>query len=306
MNPKTMIALVGEQPIPILLPILHEKKSSLIGQVILVCSTRTKPVGERLKTVLQTTLFTGNNMVELLCVEPYDILKAKNELTKFILERKFDRTQIIFNLTGGTKSMSFAAYYLAAQWRSPFLYLQSEGRKSLLHFYNFAEGGKLTYNSKEIPPLLDIDIYLNAHLDGYKEKPPKPDHPFEIVVLDALRSKLDEIKTSITFEGIGAGEIDLVLRCGNNVGIAEVKRGTSARGKEGIDQLNTAAASRFLGTYTSKILIVDREYPSDNLKLAKAHRIKVIELPSFVSNNGNLSNEEIEKLITIVIESIGG
>ena len=101
--------------------------------------------------------------------------------------------------------------------------------------------------------------------------------------------------------------MDLVLRCGNNIGIAEVKTGKKARTKEGIDQLNTAAEQRFLGTYTAKMLIVDRKYPGGNLSLAKAHRIEVIELLSFSnSENGDLSDEDKEKLVAKVCKILRG
>ena len=45
-------------------------------------------------------------------------------------------------------------------------------------------------------------------------------------------------------------EIDLIFRCGNSIGIAELKTGKSATEKEGIDQLNAACAREYLGTYT--------------------------------------------------------
>jgi len=45
--------------------------------------------------------------------------------------------------------------------------------------------------------------------------------------------------------------------------------------------LNTAAEQRFLGTYTTKILIVDRKFPENSSTLAKAHRIHIMELPFF-------------------------
>ncbi|MDI6631878.1 MAG: DUF1887 domain-containing protein, partial [Thermoanaerobacteraceae bacterium] len=102
----------------------------------------------------------------------------------------------------------------------------------------------------------------------------------------------------------GALEIDLVLRCGNRVGIAEVKSGKKARSKEGIDRLNAAADPRFLGTYIKKFLILDREYEPNNLELARAYGITVIELSS--AQNGELSREDTEKLIQTAKTELGG
>ncbi len=52
-----------------------------------------------------------------------------------IARRGWVRDEITFNLTGGTKTMAFAAYELAKSMRSPFTYLQSEGNTSQLFRY---------------------------------------------------------------------------------------------------------------------------------------------------------------------------
>lgn len=174
--------------------------------------------------------------------------------------------------------MALAAYRLAEQFMSPFLYLQSEGKKSVAYYYRFSARGPELEKADEVPPVLNIDLYLKVHLGKYLEGEPKEE--FERVLATVLRGELDEVKTSIRPVELGVLEIDLVLRCGNHVGIAEVKTGGKARKKEGIEQIITAAEQRFLGTYTKKFLILDQEYEVNNRKLAMAHGITVIELPS--------------------------
>lgn len=58
-----------------------------------------------------------------------------------------------------------------------------------------------------------------------------------------------------------------------------------------------SGVAREVGQYKSAVL---------QKPFSQSERNQLIELPSFVSNNGNLSNEEMEKLITTVIESVGG
>ncbi|MDN5376342.1 MAG: hypothetical protein PWQ39_1382, partial [Thermacetogenium sp.] len=72
----------------------------------------------------------------------------------------------------------------------------------------------------------------------------------------------------------------------------------------GIEQIITAAEQRFLGTYTKKFLIIDREYEPNNFALARAHGITVVELPS--AQSGELSREDTEKLIQTVKKELGG
>lgn len=200
--------------------------------------------------------------------------------------------------------MALVAYRLAEQFSCPFLYVQSEGKKSVVYCYQFTERGPELKNESEIPPVLDIDLYIKAYHDNYTETN-EFKNEFEKMVHAVLKAELDEVKNSVKpVPRLGGLEIDLVLRCGNCVGIAEVKTGKKARGKEGIEQIIAAAEQRFLGTYTEKFLILDREYEQNNRQLADAHRITVIELPS--AQDGELSEGDRRKLVDKVKKALGG
>jgi hypothetical protein len=111
---------------------------------------------------------------------------------------------------------------------------------------------------------------------------------------------VDEIVAGVKLGG--ALDIDLVLRCGNQVGIAEVKTGRKSRSKEGINQLNTAGGRAFLGIYTRKILIVDTVWDAtcSNLReLAEARNVQVVELPSYLQT-GALSDYDRQRLTSAV------
>ena len=95
-------------------------------------------------------------------------------------------------------------------------------------------------------------------------------------------------------------EIYLIIRVGNQFGIAEIKTGREARRKKGINQLNTAAGRDHLGIYTKKFLFVNCYYPENNMLLAKERNIKVVELTN--STNEIIAPEDQIKLRTIVRE----
>lgn len=130
---------------------------------------------------------------------PYEITSVCQKLINFIKEREWTKEQLVFNLTGGTKPMALAAYHLAEEFGSPFLYLQSEGSRSLVYQYQFADRGVKLIKTEELPPLLTIDDYLRAYLGEYQEGPPK-EEPVK-VIYEFLRSEVDEIKTSIRHGG---------------------------------------------------------------------------------------------------------
>lgn len=296
-----MVSLVGEQPVPNLLAVLYVRPE----RAVLVCTERTKGVSERLRSVLKWRgIPVKGEPVDVVDVDPYDIADIESKLRTVIREKNWPPDKIVFNLTGGTKPMALVAYRLAEELSSPFLYVQSEGKKSVVYIYRFSGRGPELKDADEVPPVLDIDLYLKAHLEDYAATN-EFKNPFEQMVHAALQSELDEVKNSVKpVPELGALEIDLVFRSGNRVGIAEVKTGKKARSKEGIEQIIIAAEPRFLGTYTEKFLILDREYEPNNRKLAEAHRITVIELPS--AQNGELSKEDTEKLIQTVKKELGG
>jgi hypothetical protein len=120
----TMIALVGEQPMPILLPALYLKPT----ETILVATTETKIVAERL-----TKLIKSSRYIE---VKPYEITSTVQTLDKELDGKK----DIIVNLTGGTKTMAIAAFALVARTKTEFVYLQTE-KEIVLKRYQFTEQG---------------------------------------------------------------------------------------------------------------------------------------------------------------------
>lgn len=113
-----------------------------------------------------------------------------------------------------------------------------------------------------------------------------------------------EIKTGIRPDSQPSLEIDLIVRRGNQVGTAEVKTGFHAREKRLIEQLVNATEQRLLGTYTKRFIIFDQEYPTNNRELAKAHKIKVIELCSAASE-GYLADEDKRSRIEAAAEELG-
>jgi len=293
---KLMVCLIGEQPIPNLLPLRHQPPDI----ALLVHTDRTKGVAQRLKKLLEPKV-----KVYLLQTDPYDVQKIHEDLQKFLAENIEEGTELVFNLTGGTKTMVLAAYELAREYNAPFLYLQSEGKRSVLYRYRF-EAKEPFYEDKEtIPGVITIEDYLKAYVDNYNVTEPR--NPFEKEIGKALEGAVDEVVSGVTLAA--ALEVDLVVRKGNQVGVIEAKTGARARSKEGLDQLNAVCEQRYLGTYTHKILVVNQQWSQTltNLReLANAWRVTVIELPSFTEEHPFLSEEDKEVLRSEVIKVLSG
>jgi hypothetical protein len=293
-----MISLVGEQPIPNLLPIRYQSPIA----VVLVHSDFTEAAAHRLEPLLPV------GCEPVYCpASAYDIEATRQALVRLIEEKSWTARELIFNLTGGTKAMALAAYLAATEQRAHFLYLQSEGKQTRLYRYQFdVEGRPQLAEDRLLPGLITIDDYLRAFVGHYKLTGFANEDAgglFERAIHVALEPVVDEIMVGVKL--MGALDVDFVVRCDNQVGIIEAKTGAGV--KKGLDQLNSAGGQRYLGTYTQKILVSDQrwDHTRSNLReLAQARRIEVIELPSF-SSQRQLSPEDAERLAQQVGKCLG-
>ena len=287
-----VITLLGEQPIPSLVVLRYLKPDSFT----IISTEFTAHRAARLMDLVPA------ERKESLKIPPYEMQKAQELIRKHVDELSMRADELAFDLTGGTKIMALAGYAVAQALRAPVFYLRTQ-QESVLFRYSFGEAGVV--ESEEILPLdertkqlINLEDYLRAYLGDFKISGPcdsEPGRSFEIAVQDVLSRACDEVVLGI--KAGGALDIDLAVRVGNRVGVAELKTGSKAEKKRPLEQLNSACGRAFLGIYTRKFLIIDRKLEAQNLKdLAEAWRIKVIELPGF-AQNGRLTVEDQEKLI---------
>lgn len=282
---RVMICLVGEQPVPNLLPIRHYRPQT----AVLIHSERTKRVSENLEQLLREEC-----SVLMLEIPPYNVEAATREIEQSLSEHGLRESNLIFNLTGGTKAMVLAAFQLAQEFHVPIVYLQSEGGQSDLHCYEWNSGRLAQRHPVTIRESLTIDDYLKAHVGRYGHR--NKQDAYEQFVLHALQKHVDEIMSNVSIDP--NIEIDLVIRRGNQVGIAEVTSGRANKGK--IDQLHSVSGREFLGAYTKRFLIAHQELETNNRQLAQAYDITVID------GLGDLPDEQSKRLVETVVSRLGG
>lgn len=297
-----MISLIGEQPIPNLLPIRRIQPD----EVLLLYTKRTEATANRLKRLVEM----DGVRVHMLSTDPYDIQRARADLEGYIRDQGWTGSALVFNLTGGTKTMVLAAYQIAMALGAPFVYLQSEGRQSRLYRYEFVAGEYQKGGDEGLPGLITIDDYLRAHVGDYETRKPRFSDlgtQFEEAIESALVGWVDEVKRGVLLGG--ALEVDLVVRLGNQVGVIQAKTGRKAKEKDGLRELNAACAREYLGTYTAKILVINQKWDHTvtNLRdLANAWNITVVQLPSFTESSPSLSPGDQEELRRAVRGVLGG
>ncbi|RME96974.1 MAG: DUF1887 family protein [Chloroflexi bacterium] len=300
-----MVVLIGEQPIPNLLPVLHIKPTA----VLLVQTKFTEPTGKRLKSRLRQD---GLEVQSLTIRDPYDIPSIRQNIQEKLTHLGWLSQTLLFNVTGGTKPMSISAYQLAQQNNCLILYLQSEGQQTRMRRYRLDADQIIPEANEILPTLITIDDYLRVYLPGYSQTGFSKDQHgnidaggrFEKIIHDTLKPHVDEVMAGVRPEGVKKQiDIDLVIRQGNQVGIAEIK--TGGADKRGLDQLSTAGGRAYLGIYTAKFWIVGvRDLRSELRALANARNVNIIHLPGY-RDGKKLNPKEANRLINTVLEKLG-
>ncbi len=281
---QTLISLIGEQPAPNVLPLHHFNPD----RVVLVHTERTAKLAGRIANLI------GSKVVAPFCeTDAYSVETIRERINGYIEKYIPSNTELCFNLTGGTKTMEFAALEVARQRGASAFYYQTEARQSLIHPYRF-EAGKLICDLViPIETTLSIDQFLRLYITEYQRGDFKND--FERNVYAALCDLGPdyEVYPNLMLTGIGPNvEVDWILRYRNTFAVGEVKMRASKTA--GIDQLNGVTDQRTLGTYTRKFLITSDEMHPNDLDLAEAYRIKTIHLPS--GRADALSDEDVAQM----------
>lgn len=294
-----MVALVGGQPLPNLLPIRHDHPKS----VLFVYTTKTKKVCEQLIAILPK-----ETKVYELETDAYDIPTIINALNAKLDTPELALQPMSINLTGGTKAMALAAYQIAQQRNVPVLYIESENKQNYAYRYTW-ENKWLKKQSKDLltesVKLSDLfDVHLG--IGNWKEQGPElisDGGIFESAVAETLRSHGYEvmIRVKTMKEQV---EIDIAIRIGNQFGILEAKAGSGGRTLEGIKQLNNAI--RHIGTFTKPFYIITLPAEPTHEVLREASGIKTIALSEYVSKSSTLSSVDSKKLLSAVDEVMKG
>lgn len=291
----TMILLVGEQPAPNLLPLRHYDPQQVALVHTALPASRSK--ADRLAALI------GPCVVRPLCeTDAFRVDLIRQKLETYLRDQGWQNTDLVFNLTGGTKTMALAAYEVARRLGAAAFYYQTEANQSLIHPYRFEEGNLLVGEPVRVIQTLTLDDYLRLYVGDYVPSM-LPKDGFEEAVYAALKQvdlpNFEVMPATHLKELSGNVEVDVLARYGNQVAVFEVKR---KAGKDGIDQLNGVTDQRTLGTYTHRFLVSVRPLDENNANLAEAYHIKVVVLES--GQGGTLSAADAERLVATVVDAL--
>jgi len=280
-----MIALVGAQPLPNLIPVRYYRPDAVV-----LVYTITNPIIQRVYNHLLKTL-EKDCLVVGIEVDPSNIITATAAIDTGLNQFQLVDHELIFNLTGGTKAMALAGYQITQQRRAPFLYLESEKRKSVVYFYEWLDDRLQMKEPELIPACIGLPDFLNVHLGpgSWKEQGAARQEggPFEDALAAALRPHVDEVMVGVKTMN-GQIDLDLVIRLDNQFGIIEAKAGVNGGKLDGIKQLSNAV--RHLGTFTQQFYAITVAPNETHQAVVDASRIQVISLPEHIDKQGLTPN----------------
>lgn len=296
---STMIALVGEQPLPNFLPVRHYHPDN----VLLVYTARTQPKYASLQATLQKEV-----RVFGLEINAYNMPAIVQSLNAE-LERLADQvaSPLTFNVTGGTKAMSLAAYQVAQQRSDPMIYLESEGKNTRIYHYTWAGQQPQTAGSELVPECIELRDVFDLHFGpgNWQEYGATQSEGgrFEELLASVLRAQKYEVMLGVKALNQQI-DIDVAIRSGNQYGMIEAKMGRGGRGLDGVRQLSTAV--RLLGTYSRTFCTITVSPEPRHQMLTDAANIEIISLPSYDKTTNTLSSTDEAELLSRVAKALKG
>ena len=300
---KHLVSLVGEQPLPTLLSIRHLGST----EVLFVGTREHHDVSQHLQKLVDQERSIHLTEVR----DPYDVRAIHGQVDKKLRKLGWSPDATTYDLSSGNKIMSFAAFHLAMSGQSSLVDVEFVRGHHRLRRYRLDGYNAYREDDVALPALITIADYLNAHAPGFEVDGFSRDQrgridaggEFESAIFHVLEPHVDEILSGVRPGGVDHQiEIDLVIRCGNNIGLVEAKTGVN---KAGIDQLDTAGNPIYLGRYANKFLVTGRYLPRAHKALALAEGIHVVELPGYSVRYG-IPEQEQRRLIQTVHQVLVG
>ena len=152
-----LLSFLGEQPIPVLLPLWSNKDFTAI---CLVPTERTEDLAQNLTEFIENDPKLSHvEVVPYFKISAYNLEKARRTIMKLITQiQPICPEPVCINLTGGTKIMSLAGMMVAYELGCPMIYVATE-ENAIIHI----APGK---TENEVVPL-DVKISIAQYFAAY-------------------------------------------------------------------------------------------------------------------------------------------
>lgn len=261
-----LVSLVGEQPIPNLIPLWQDRT---IRAVRFAATGVTHPVADGLEQFVRTDPSLRHiEVLERIDLPAYQIGKARAALVEALAQTQSGGEAVCLNLTGGTKIMSLAALQAAYGTGVPLLYVSTEENQLIRLQSDGAESERLLLNVT-----VSVDQYLRAHglevsdnLGFHPEGPRSQVRPpmegdwleEQVFQMASHANLFDDVRRGVYIrkkvrDVWVTNELDVVVTRNGRMAVCSCKSGKVD--KEDLYELSSLSRREAAGIYCGKLLI---------------------------------------------------
>lgn len=264
-----LLTLLGEQPIPNLLPLWQFREFDCVR---FVATDRTQPLAENLaRFILSDSVLRSVSVVPTLLLPAYDLPTARALIASAIAEAGRPPGGLVINLTGGTKLMSLAAMQAAYGQAVPLMYVSSE--QNLILTYS-SDGVEI--NRRQISVQITVEQYLLAHeievserinfqsaSENQKPPPPKEGDWLEDMVFTAVKRSglFDDVRRNLFIHRRGhkvkvPNELDVLATRNGRLAVCSCKSGYVT--STDLYELEALSNPKQFGIYCGRVFVAAR------------------------------------------------
>ena len=282
-----LLSLVGEQPIPNLLPLWQYPQ---YDRVCFAVSEKTLPVAEQMEKVVQLDPALRHvHLLPPLQLPAYNWQEAQESIFNFLAGKMEQGETVEINLTGGTKLMSLAAMRAADVLSISVLYVSTQTGEMI----RIAPG---TQAETRLPIAVHISVaqYLAAH--GFQSSlhpnfrediapysPPKIGDALEerVAALASCSGYFDDVQRSLYIckkdeRSEVRNELDVLVTRNGRLVVCSCKSGRNIANAV-IYELAALSSRELAGIYCGKVLVVDQpELPRAIRERARLDKVRLV------------------------------
>lgn len=282
-----LLSLLGEQPIPNLLPLWQAGAAYTATQF--AATKATLPLAKGLAEAIRQDPQLGRlTVLEPIELEAYSIGPARAKLAEALAAHQLAGQSVRLNLTGGTKLMSLAALQAAFGSGAPLLYVSTEDNH-LIHLNS--DGSE--HHREPIQVRIGVAQYLAAHglevsdalnfgAGPVRARQTVGDTLEKRVLLLAQKARVfDDVRRGVfvrkqTERGPVVNELDVVVTRNGRLAVCSCKTGHAVT-KEAIYELASLSRREAIGVYCGKVLVSDQPTLSPAIRdRARASGVRLV------------------------------
>lgn len=277
-----LVSLVGEQPIPNLLPLWQFPEFT---RTQFAATDVTREHAERLRrAIAQDAALKHVELLPTLAIDPYDLQKTRLALAQ-AMGRHLERGEsVCLNLTAGTKLMSLAALQAAYGTGITLLYVATETGQFI-----FLRSDGAEFERRPIEVSISVEQYLRAY--GFEVsqdrhfRPPREGDALEKEVENRLKESglFDDVQRNVLIrrvkeQGEVKNELDVAATRNGHLAVCSCKS-VKELDRSSLYELSSVVRREYAGIYCGKVLATTAEVTDGLRERARLWGIELVDAP---------------------------